>query len=433
MRMWCEPVSDVAVSVEGLGKRYRIGERVPYGTLRDRLAGVATYPFRRLRGEPGAIGGDGSPRRGEVWALRDLSFTLKHGEILGIIGRNGAGKSTLLKVLSRITRPTEGRAEIHGRIGSLLEVGTGFHPELTGRENIYLSGAILGMKKAEIARRFDEIVAFADLEKFLDTPVKRYSSGMFVRLAFAVAAHLETEILLVDEVLAVGDMAFQKKCMGKVGDLAEGGRTVLLVSHNMAAISGLCSRAVLIELGQLASQGPPSAVIADYLRQVSTPSSEFSLPEDRVPVSSDFRFRSIRILNGAGHVASDVLLSEGFTAELEFDVDSPIRGANVGFILWNARGECVLTTTDVDREPELVNSMRQPGRYVARCHVPAQYLRQGRYRIDLGASIPGIRMLDFCSGVIFVQVVDDSSVEAAIAQGRQGVIAPRLVWEVRRP
>src|SRR5881296_4144644 len=240
---------DVAIRCQGLGKQYRLGPRQRYRALRDTLPALALAPFRGLRS---AIGfGRPTAQGATLWALRDVSFEVSAGEIVGIIGANGAGKSTLLKILSRITEPTEGQAEIHGRVGSLLEVGTGFHPELTGRENVYLNGAILGMRKAEIQRQFDAIVDFSGVEKFIDTPVKRYSSGMFVRLAFAVAAHMETEILLVDEVLAVGDAQFQKKCLGKMGDVAKLGRTVLFVSHNLPVIQALCSEVVVLNSGRV--------------------------------------------------------------------------------------------------------------------------------------------------------------------------------------
>ncbi len=246
------------ISVRNLSKQYRIGMRGPrYRTLRESLAGAFMAPFRSRK--------DTGASADFIWALKDVSFDVQRGEVLGLIGRNGAGKSTLLKVLSEITYPTEGRVEIRGRVGSLLEVGTGFHPELTGRENIFLNGAILGMTRAEITRKFDEIVSFAEVEKFIDTPVKRYSSGMYVRLAFAVAAHLEPEILLVDEVLAVGDTQFQKKCMGKMGDVARGeGRTIIFVSHNMAAIEALCERCILLDGGRVAADGPVEQVISAY-------------------------------------------------------------------------------------------------------------------------------------------------------------------------
>jgi lipopolysaccharide transport system ATP-binding protein len=263
-------MSDTAVRVENLSKRYRIGgPQARYKTLRESLVDAARAPARRLRrlGHP-------SPENETIWALKDVSFEVKKGDVLGIIGRNGAGKTTLLRILCRITEPTEGHAEIKGRVGSLLEVGTGFHPELTGRENIYLNGAILGMKRAEIDQKFDEIVAFSEIEKFLDTPVKRYSSGMYVRLAFSVAAHLEPEILLVDEVLAVGDAAFQKKCLGKMGDVAGEGRTVLFVSHNMAAVENLCQRGVVLDEGRIRYIGSQDQAIEQYLRSIagSTPS-----------------------------------------------------------------------------------------------------------------------------------------------------------------
>ena len=256
------------IRVQGLSKRYRIGRTEAYRTLRDSIVRSVTAPVRLARAviAGNRTGGDGS-RDGErhVWALRDVSFEVMPGEVLGLIGRNGAGKSTLLKLLSRITEPSAGRAEIYGRVGSLLEVGTGFHAELTGRENIYLSGAILGMRRAEIQRKFDEIVAFAEVEKFVDTPVKHYSSGMHVRLVFSVAAHLEPEILLVDEVLAVGDAAFQKKCLGKMGDVARAGRTIIFVSHNMASIESLCSSCLLINSGKLQAKGEPAQMVMQYM------------------------------------------------------------------------------------------------------------------------------------------------------------------------
>jgi len=257
-------MSDVVIRCEGLSKQYRIGaKQEPYRTLRDSLANAAIAPFRMFTRNGNGSNGNG---RDTIWALKDVSFEVKRGEVVGIIGRNGAGKSTLLKILSRITEPTEGRAMLKGRIAALLEVGTGFNPELTGRENIYLNAAILGMKKAEIDRKFDEIVAFAEVEKFIDTPVKHYSSGMHLRLGFAVAAHLEPEILVVDEVLAVGDAEFQKKCLGKMGDVAKQGRTILFVSHNMGAIQALCSQTVLLNHGALEHLGPTPEVVTAYLQ-----------------------------------------------------------------------------------------------------------------------------------------------------------------------
>ena len=261
-------MSDIAITVAGLGKRYRIGaDQAAYKTLKENVSDTALIPVRALKSFLGGNGHKSTTRRSKseaFWALKDISFEVQRGEVIGIVGHNGAGKSTLLKILSRITEPTEGYADINGRVGSLLEVGTGFHPELTGRENIFLNGSILGMKRGEIARRFDEIVAFAEVEKFIDTPVKHYSSGMYVRLAFAVAAHMQTEILLVDEVLAVGDASFQKRCLGKMGDVARDGRTVLFVSHNMVAINSLCQRGILLNGGRVSSIGPVGKVTDDY-------------------------------------------------------------------------------------------------------------------------------------------------------------------------
>jgi lipopolysaccharide transport system ATP-binding protein len=269
---WCDEMNDVAIEAHGLGKRYRLGEREPYRALRDIVAGALSAPFRGLTAlgrRPAARIHAGSSPRELMWALKDVSFEIRRGEVVGIIGRNGAGKSTLLKLLSRITKPTTGHARIRGRVGSLLEVGTGFHPELTGRENTYLNGVILGMTKADIDRRFDEIVDFAEIEQFVDTPVKRYSSGMYVRLAFAVAAHLEPEILIVDEVLAVGDLQFQRKCLGKMGDVAKQGRTILFVSHNMASVSALCTSGLLLDKGTIVYQGETADCIAVYSGQSS--------------------------------------------------------------------------------------------------------------------------------------------------------------------
>jgi lipopolysaccharide transport system ATP-binding protein len=284
-------MGEIAVRVTGLGKEYRLGRRERYSTLRDSLARAARAPARWLRRRARAAA---SEEGGRIWALRDVSFEVPRGEVVGVIGRNGAGKSTLLKVLSRVTDPTSGEVEVRGRVGSLLEVGTGFHPELTGRENIYLNGAVLGMRRAEIARNFDAIVAFAEVEQFLDTPVKHYSSGMYMRLAFAVAAHLEPEILVVDEVLAVGDAAFQKKCLGKMGEVAAGGRTVLLVSHNAYAIARLCRSGVVLENGKLVFTGPVQDALAAYHQLLAAPGDDRPELADRRLGNGDYRFEWVR-------------------------------------------------------------------------------------------------------------------------------------------
>ncbi|MGH8102952.1 MAG: polysaccharide ABC transporter ATP-binding protein [bacterium] len=314
-------MSEVAIRVNGLGKRYRIGRRESYRTLRDSLTDLIHAPLRHLSlwTEP-TSNADEQPQvdDGHVWALRDVSLEIKRGEVLGVIGRNGAGKTTLLKILSRITEPTEGHAEIHGRVGSLLEVGTGFHPELTGRENIYLNGAILGMKRVEIERKFDEIVAFAEIERFIDTPVKRYSSGMYVRLAFAVAAHLELEVLFVDEILAVGDLTFQNKCLGKMGDVAKEGRTVLFVSHNMTAVRNLCGRAVVLDQGQLNVDGSGRDAIEFYIR--TSQRAESAGYVSPILQDSSPRFRKLQITSFGARLRGQPGMPPQSAADAEFIV-----------------------------------------------------------------------------------------------------------------
>lgn len=311
---------DIAIRVEGLSKQYRIGRRVErYFTLRDQLVDAVTSSFRRLW--PGSDGKRSSDAEDTIWALKDVSFEVKQGEVLGMIGSNGAGKSTLLKILSRITEPTEGRFEIHGRVGSLLEVGTGFHAELTGRENIYLNGAILGMYKSETDRKFDEIVAFAGVEKFIDTPVKRYSSGMYVRLAFAVAAHLEPEILLVDEVLAVGDAQFQKKCLGKMQDVAGEGRTVLFVSHNMGSIQRLCNRGIVLRDGVIVVNGSTEKAIREYLAVGMDRLGERTWGDiAQAPGNDVVRLLGIRCKNSDGVVCSQFDVRDPVFIEIEYAV-----------------------------------------------------------------------------------------------------------------
>jgi lipopolysaccharide transport system ATP-binding protein len=312
-------MSELAIRIQGLGKLYRLGANPGKRTLRESLTGMVTRPFRNARSKAAAV----AKQNNDLWALRDVNFDVKPGEVIGLIGRSGAGKSTLLKILSRITDPTEGHAEIHGRVGSLLEVGTGFHPELTGRENIFLNGALLGMRRAEIVRKFDEIVAFSEMERFLETPVKRYSSGMYTRLAFAVAAHLEPEIMVVDEVLAVGDAAFQKKCLGKMGQVARQGRTVILVSHNMAAIQSLCTRAVLLHCGQVKDEGNVPHVVESYLQAcLAVGSMPLHERKDRGGDRSA-TITSVRIENfdrdGLIHTGSRLKIT------MEYQSDSPVQ------------------------------------------------------------------------------------------------------------
>jgi lipopolysaccharide transport system ATP-binding protein len=291
-------MSNLAIRCEGLSKRYRIGAtQERYKALRDVISDAAAAPFRRIRNAARNGHGSSNGNHGHIWALDDVSFEITPGEIVGIIGRNGAGKSTLLKILSRITKPTRGRAEVYGRVGSLLEVGTGFHPELTGRENIFLNGAILGMRKSEIERKFDEIVTFAEVEKFLDTPVKHYSSGMYMRLAFGVAAHMETEVLLVDEVLAVGDAQFQKKCFARMSEIGRHGRTILFVSHNMSAVRSICKQALIIEKGRVVAQGEIDHTVDQYLSQLNSPMAAGEAIETKT-----FSVTGVQVTSAAGPV-----------------------------------------------------------------------------------------------------------------------------------
>lgn len=314
-------MADVAIRVAKLGKQYKIGpmqQRYAYKTLREVITDSVMWgPIRYLRGQRRDRSND------TIWALRDVSFEIKRGDVVGVIGRNGAGKTTLLKILSRVAYPTEGFAEIHGRVGSLLEVGTGFHPELTGRENIYLNGAILGMKKVEIDQRFDEIVSFAEIEKFIDTPVKHYSSGMYLRLAFAVAAHLEPEILLVDEVLAVGDVPFQKKCLGKMGDVAKAGRTVLFVSHNMAAIRQLCPTGILLQSGAVLCNGPVLECVNQYLENVPNPSG--SILNHITKIDPEVEINSITVNNSSGDQLELAADSQQLKIEITGRIHRPMR------------------------------------------------------------------------------------------------------------
>ncbi|MBK9712998.1 MAG: ATP-binding cassette domain-containing protein [Kouleothrix sp.] len=320
-------MSDIAIRVSNLSKQYTIGgPQERYKTLRDTLAGAASAPFRRIKSTFQRSNVKTFQRSDEFWALKDVSFEVRRGEVVGIIGRNGAGKSTLLKILSRITEPTEGRAELRGRVGTLLEVGTGFHPELTGQENIFLNGTILGMKRAEIERKFDEIVAFAEVERFIDTPVKHYSSGMYLRLAFAVAAHLDPEILIVDEVLAVGDAQFQKKCLGKMEDVARQGRTVLFVSHNMAAIRTLCTDAILLRAGQIELAGPTEQVISHYLvASAEDLSTSVELPRSGPGAAGQATRLGFGTIDGRPQ--AEFRLGEPWRLTLEFELSRPVEQA----------------------------------------------------------------------------------------------------------
>jgi len=409
-----------AITIDGIGKCYQLVLRAQrYHMLRDVLMAAITAPFRRIAGLHGY-----GPAEGKFWALRDVSFEVQRGEVIGIIGRNGAGKSTLLKILSRIVEPTEGRARMKGRVASLLEVGTGFHPELTGRENIYLKGAILGMHKEEIDRKFDEIVAFAETEKFLDTPVKHYSSGMYVRLAFAVAAHLEPEILIVDEVLAVGDTEFQKKCLGRIQQVAQGdGRTVLLVSHNMGAVRQLCDRAAYLRDGKLVSVGPAAEVVAEYLNSALETAQDNLLSRPRfVTLAPAIAGFSCRPAGGAAHVASGAAV----TFQLDLHVTEPIRNAAVSIMFNSDQGYRVLGLSSRCETGLLTLA---PGQQTILCHVDALPLAAGRYIVDLEI-FSAERVADYIEHATAIDVVfGDFFGNAQTLLPLEGPILARSRWD----
>lgn len=376
--MWSD--AEVALRADMVSKCYTLGERQPYRTIREALRRAVSTPLRR--GDDKATSAGAAP----FWALKDVSFEVHAGEAMGVIGRNGAGKSTLLKVLTRITHPTEGRVELRGRAGSLLEVGTGFHPELTGRENIYLNGAILGMRRAEIDRKFDDIVEFSEVAKFLDTPVKRYSSGMYVRLAFAVAAHLEPEILLVDEVLAVGDLSFQKKCLSKMEDVASSGATVLLVSHNMASIESLCKRSMLLEQGRLLAIGDTPTVVEQYLSLVSTIASQDLA--DRTDRQGDgrLRFESVSYRRGNGTPTDTVQSGDDVEIVLDYSAATELSNVVISVGIYDQSGQ-FLTLLDAATAGSGYASIRRTGRFV--CRVPRLPLTPGRYYLNLFGTVGG--------------------------------------------
>jgi lipopolysaccharide transport system ATP-binding protein len=412
-----------AIRVEDLGKRYRIGGMPSgYRTLRDTLASS----IRRLtRREP-------PPSKDIIWALRHINFNVERGQVLGIVGRNGAGKSTLLKLLSRVTDPTEGKAEIYGRVGSLLEVGTGFHPELTGRENIYLNGAILGMKRAEIERKFDEIVDFAEVRKFIDTPVKRYSSGMYLRLAFGVAAHLEPEILVVDEVLAVGDAEFQRKCLGKMSDVAHEGRTVLFVSHNMSAILRLTEETIVLDKGQIVMRGPTPEAVDFYMTSEMARSGERRWePGDDYQTNNPFHPLAIRVLNSQGRVADRVISSEDFSVEFEYELQEELTGLRVGIYLATSRGEQVFTSFDTDNAETYERlTDRRKGHYLSRCRIPRDFLNGGVFVLGVNASSFRIHSYFTDEHALTFTVDPTGAPGSQWAETRRGPIRPALNWEI---
>jgi lipopolysaccharide transport system ATP-binding protein len=434
-------MSSEVIRVEHLAKQYRLGAirgAFTYGSLRETVSDAAAAWWQRMSGAPRTAGSGNADARRFIWALNDVSFSVSQGEVVGIIGRNGAGKSTLLKILSRITRPTRGVAEFHGRLGSLLEVGTGFHPELTGRDNIYLNGAILGMRRAEIQRKFDAIVDFSGVSAFIDTPVKRYSSGMYVRLAFAVAAHLDPEILVVDEVLAVGDAAFQKQCLGKMQEVSRAGRTVLFVSHNMPAVTRLCTRAILLADGCVIDDDSAEQVVTTYLTSAlgTTARREWAPDDPSIPGNDWVNVRSVRVVDEHCETIESVDVRQRVGIEIVFDVRRREQPIVPGIALVNEQGTAVFSAMDTSpiwREP------CEPGCYRATAWIPGNLLNEGSIvaSVALGTFTPGgktIRQAAVNDAVVF-QVIDPG--EGGTARGDYAgpwpaPVRPLLDWSLSR-
>jgi lipopolysaccharide transport system ATP-binding protein len=428
-------MSRTVIQAGGLGKRYRIGQGKQHNALSHLIGDVLRAPVRLLRGNSNhnsggqasgawSVAESANHRRSPyIWALKDVSFDVKEGEVVGLIGRNGAGKSTLLKILARITRPTEGHAEIRGRVGSLLEVGTGFHSELTGRENVFMSGAVLGMRAAEIRRKFDEIVAFSEVERFLDTPLKHYSSGMQMRLAFAVAAHLEPEILLVDEVLAVGDASFQKKCLGKMKEVSHEGRTILFVSHNMAAVKALCSRAVLIRDGAVAASGTVADVADDYLSGTAPSASVREWRDSATaPGNESVRISYIRIVPPEGN--AEITIDTG--VQIEIGLENSRENINLGCTVYVTNRDGILVFESGHRITSDDDSRR--GFYQLTGRIPGHLLNAGRYSLDVVFGKDQRYVLLRIDGVVSFEVENTATGRGTNMSVAPGVIRPVLSW-----
>ena len=428
-------MSQIVISVENLAKAYRLGQ-IGTGTLSRDInvwwAKVRGKPNPMLKiGEAGFDNRDGDT----IWALKDVNFTVEQGEVLGIIGRNGAGKSTLLKILSRVTAPTNGHARVKGQIASLLEVGTGFHPDLTGRENIYLNGAILGMTRQGVHRKLDEIMAFAEIEQFIDTPVKRYSSGMYVRLAFAVAAHLDPEILVVDEVLAVGDYKFQEKCLDKMGDIANQGRTVLLVSHNMSSVLNLCDRCILLDNGQILADGEVKKVVEQYRNVKMSKTGEVLWSNlQTAPGGDEARIHSVRILDEDGQIRSEVDISKGFDIEVIYWNLKENARIMCSIQLMDRLGNMVLSSFNVksasDIPDPLANQPIPVGLYCSRCRIPGNFLNEGVYSLNIFIEYyANVNVyLAYQHDAISFTVQDTGAMRKEYSGGWGGVVRPRLNW-----
>lgn len=407
------------IKVESLAKQYRLGTRgAAYSTIREALTTAVRAPFKSFERNGG--------REDRIWALRDVSFEVQPGEVVGIIGRNGAGKSTLLKILSRVTKPTAGRAELYGRVGSLLEVGTGFHPELTGRENIFLNGAILGMMRPEIQRKFDEIVAFAELEKFLDTPVKRYSSGMYMRLAFSVAAHLDPEILVVDEVLAVGDAAFQKKCLGRMREISTEGRTVLFVSHNMTAIRSLCTRGILLAGGRKLFEGAAGECVDRYLAEATqhaTNEVDLSAVRRAAGVDSTLKICQLRVSTRDGRPL--VRSGDPLEFELRFSVLAPLAEVVVGINVSSADNVSIMECRNSHSHGAI--ERLDPGDYAIKCRIEQNILSPGLYLLNVGARCAS-KTLDYVPEAMTFEVYSDESVGSLWLNDVGGCVRMQSDW-----
>lgn len=429
---------NTAITVENLSKCYRIGlKEEVHDSLSGALLNFFTAPLKNYRKYRSLyrfddIKGARTASADVIWALRDVSFEVRQGEALGIIGRNGAGKSTLLKILSRITDPTGGSARIHGKVSSLLEVGTGFHPELTGRENAYLNGTILGMKKKEVDRKFDQIVAFAGIEKFIDTPVKRYSSGMKVRLAFSVAAHLEPDILVVDEVLAVGDADFQHKCLNKMKEVGSSGRTVLFVSHNLPAVTRLCGRAILIDEGKIINEGPASSVVRGYLQSDQSTAAFREWPDpEKAPGGRVVRLRAVRVRDEEGKTAETVDIRRRFGIDLEYEILKPGNVLLPRIGLWNENGDLIFVSFDQD--PEWRCKPRPKGVCLSTVWIPGNLLAEGMHYVScvLSTIKPEVNQFWEKSVVAFqvVDTIEGDSARGEVTKKIPGIIRPLLEWD----
>jgi lipopolysaccharide transport system ATP-binding protein len=426
-------MATTVISVENISKMYRLGEIGTgsfYGDVKSwwaRRRGISV-PVRDVGGAARTANPNGI-----LWALRDVSFSIKQGETIGIIGNNGAGKSTLLKILSHLTAPTRGEVRMRGRIASLLEVGTGFHPELTGRENIFLNSAILGMSRRDTQRKFDEIVAFSGVEDFIDTPVKHYSSGMYVRLAFSVAAHLDSDILVLDEVLAVGDAEFQRKCLEKIADVALNSRTILFVSHNLASVRRLCERSIWIDRGVLKQDGTTHDVILSYTGKTEADTSGMKVWEQGIANRgiNEFQFLSVRVLNAHNEVTANPESCEPFFVEIRYRINQPLSNCRVGIVLSSDNGTAIFDSNDNDYDHSL--DVREPGEYIARCEIPGNLLNSGNYYLSINAGMPYVKNLAWIENIMLLKIEDTSVGSQRFVDKRDGFLKPdKFTWKWSR-